>query len=133
MPCSPLAFNRRIRGELLTNGMRAFFQHMRFWPSVMYAGRLVETGSVRDIFADPRHPYTRALIESLPHFGPRGVFRGITGVAPSLVAPPPGCAFHPRCLHAGPRCAIEAPDETALGAGRIVRCHLAYAGTARAA
>jgi oligopeptide/dipeptide ABC transporter ATP-binding protein len=63
---------------------------------VMYAGRLVEIGPVRRIFAAPRHPYTRMLVESLPGFGARGVFRGIAGLPPSLVDLPPGCAFAPR-------------------------------------
>ncbi|UFN48832.1 ABC transporter ATP-binding protein [Roseomonas sp. OT10] len=92
---------------------------------VMYAGRLVELGPVREIFARPRHPYTRALIESLPGFGPRGVFRGIAGVAPSLLSPPPGCPFHPRCPRAEARCLAEAPGETWLAPDHLARCHFA--------
>jgi peptide/nickel transport system ATP-binding protein len=103
-------------------GLMAQFAHRI---GVMYAGRLVELGDVRRTFADPRHPYTRMLIDSLPGFGRRGVFRGIPGVAPSLLAPPPGCAFHPRCPRATARCAAEAPEETVLPDGRLVRCHFA--------
>jgi peptide/nickel transport system ATP-binding protein len=110
-------------------GLMAQFAHRI---GVMYAGRLVEIGPVREIFAAPRHPYTRLLIDSLPGFGARGVFRGIAGVAPSLIAPPPGCAFHPRCPRAEARCAIEAPPPLPLGDGRVVRCHFA-AETADAA
>ncbi len=103
-------------------GLMAQFAHRI---GVMYAGRLVELGAVRDVFASPRHPYTRLLIDSLPGFGLRGVFRGIAGVAPSLLDQPPGCAFHPRCPRAEARCAREAPGETALPDGRLVRCHFA--------
>jgi len=101
--------------------------------AVVYAGRIVEEGPVAEVFARPRHPYTRALIESLPRFGPRGVFKGLPGMAPSLLAPPPGCPFHPRCAVAMPVCAIEAPAETPLGGRHRVRCHLAAEEAAHAA
>ncbi len=90
---------------------------------VMYAGRLVEIGPVRDLFADPRHPYTRLLIASLPSFASRHRFRGIPGLAPSLRDPPPGCPFHPRCPVAGPVCAVDEPADTVATDGRRVRCH----------
>src|ERR671932_2547589 len=64
---------------------------------VMYAGRLVEVSPVNDVFAEPLHPYTQLLIASLPSFEVKGVFRGIPGLAPSLLDRPSGCAFHPRC------------------------------------
>ncbi len=92
---------------------------------VVYAGKLVELNDVRSIFAVPRHPYTRLLIESLPDFGARGVFRGVPGVAPSLLAPPSGCRFHPRCPRAEARCAAAEPSPFALGEGRFVACHVA--------
>ena len=110
-------------------GLMAQFAHRI---GVMYAGRLVELGDVRRVFADPRHPYTRLLIESLPGFGQRGVFRGIAGVAPSLITPPSGCPFHPRCPRAEARCAADLPAPLDLADGRIVRCHFA-AEDARAA
>jgi len=103
-------------------GLMAQFAHRI---GVMYAGRLVELGDVRRVFADPRHPYTRLLIDSLPGFGQRGVFRGIPGVAPSLLSPPSGCPFHPRCPRAAARCAVELPAARTLADGRIVRCHFA--------
>ena len=64
---------------------------------IMYAGRLVELGSVEDIFERPLHPYTRLLIGTLPSLDTKGVFKGIPGLTPSLLAPPTGCTFHPRC------------------------------------
>jgi peptide/nickel transport system ATP-binding protein len=92
---------------------------------VMYAGRLVEIGPVRRIFAAPRHPYTRMLVESLPGFGARGVFRGIAGLPPSLVDLPAGCAFAPRCPRAEARCARERPEARPIGDDGEVRCHRA--------
>ena len=103
-------------------GLMAQFAHV---VGVMYAGRLVEIAPVREIFANPRHPYTRMLISSLPGFGARKVFRGIPGVAPSIVNPPSGCAFHPRCPRAEGRCAVEVPAEDALSPAHHVRCHFA--------
>ena len=64
---------------------------------IMYAGRLVELGSVEDIFERPLHPYTRLLIGTLPSLETKGIFKGIPGMTPSLLSPPPGCTFHPRC------------------------------------
>jgi len=64
---------------------------------VMYAGRLVEVAPIADIITSPRHPYTRALIASLPSLEMRGTLSGIPGLAPLLRDLPPGCAFHPRC------------------------------------
>ena len=92
---------------------------------VMYAGRLVEIAPVRRIFAAPRHPYTRMLIDSLPGFRARGVFRGIAGLPPSLVDLPPGCAFAPRCPRAVARCVQERPEARALDDDAQVRCHRA--------
>jgi peptide/nickel transport system ATP-binding protein len=103
-------------------GLMAQFAHV---VGVMYAGRLVEIAPVREIFANPRHPYTRMLIASLPSFATRKVFRGIPGVAPSIVNPPSGCAFHPRCPRAEDRCSREEPAEDVLSSGHRVRCHFA--------
>ena len=104
-------------------GLMAQFAHRI---GVMYAGRLVEIGPVRSIFADPRHPYTRMLIDSLPGFETRGTFRGIPGLPPSLLALAPGCPFAPRCPRATNRCATEAPGATRLADNRVVRCHFAH-------
>ncbi len=119
------AQNRLGAGVILVGhdmGLMAQFAHT---VGVMYAGRLVEIGPVRALFQDPRHPYTRMLIASLPRFDRRRSFVGIPGVAPSLLDPPPGCPFHPRCPAATPRCAAEAPGEQVLADGRRVRCHYA--------
>jgi peptide/nickel transport system ATP-binding protein len=91
---------------------------------VMYAGRLVEVAPIADIISRPRHPYTRALIASLPSLETRGVLAGIPGLAPLLRDLPSGCAFHPRCSLATDRCRIERPVLRDI-AGAQVACHLA--------
>ena len=90
---------------------------------VMYAGRLVEVAPVREIFARPRHPYTAMLISSLPSLRSRRQFRGIPGIAPSLVDPPPGCPFHVRCNRATELCRREVPPLTDIAPGHGVACH----------
>jgi peptide/nickel transport system ATP-binding protein len=100
--------------------------------AVMYAGRLVELGGIDEMFATPRHPYTRMLIKSVPSFANRGHFTGIPGTTPSLHRLPPGCAFAPRCPQAMARCRTERPELREV-AGRLVACHLeagSYAGAA---
>lgn len=91
---------------------------------VMYAGRLVDVSPVREMFAAPLHPYTRLLIASLPSLEQKGSFRGIPGLPPSLLERPTGCAFHPRCPHAMPRCSVQDPLLTEVSPGRWVACHL---------
>jgi peptide/nickel transport system ATP-binding protein len=99
--------------------------------AVMYAGRIVEAQPAEAIFARPRHPYTRGLVDSLPRLGERARrgrqrLREIAGVVPSIQAYPPGCRFNPRCPAATDVCLDVAPDVTPLGdgAGRaFVRCH----------
>jgi len=68
--------------------------------AVMYLGRIVERGSVRDVLRRPRHPYTQGLLKSLPSLGSGGRLASIPGNVPALTAIPPGCPFHPRCPHA---------------------------------
>jgi peptide/nickel transport system ATP-binding protein len=92
--------------------------------AVMYAGRLVEVSPVREMFTDPKHPYARALISSLPNLENKGVFRGIPGLAPSLLRLPSGCAFHPRCVHAIDVCRTIRPKVATTPEGRIVSCHV---------
>jgi peptide/nickel transport system ATP-binding protein len=92
--------------------------------AVMYAGRLVEVSTVREMFTDPKHPYAKALISSLPNLDNKGVFQGIPGLAPSLLRLPSGCAFHPRCARAMEICSIKRPDVRTLVSGRVVTCHL---------
>jgi peptide/nickel transport system ATP-binding protein len=93
--------------------------------AVMYAGKLAETADVRDIFADPMHPYTQALISSLPVLGRRGVFHGLPGIPPSVINPPQGCLFASRCpqVIAGV-CVEQNPVLREVKPGRWVSCHL---------
>jgi peptide/nickel transport system ATP-binding protein len=76
--------------------------------AVMYAGRIVEQGPVKEIFAAPSHPYTQALLRSTISLSTR-VLSSIPGAPPDLVAPPPGCRFHPRCMHAMQVCPTAQP------------------------
>jgi len=81
--------------------------------AVMYAGAIVERGPVREVLAAPRHPYTRALLKSIPTRGTaRGALEGIPGVVPDLVKPPPGCRFAPRCVRADAACTAAMPRLT---------------------
>ena len=92
--------------------------------AVMYAGRLVEVSTVKEMFTDPRHPYSQALIRSLPKLDTKGVFEGIPGLAPSLLRLPGGCAFHPRCSDVMDHCNSVRPENQVLASGRRVTCHL---------
>ncbi|TXL69701.1 ABC transporter ATP-binding protein [Vineibacter terrae] len=101
--------------------------------AVMYAGRVVEQGPVARIFNAPAHPYTQALLGSLPRMSDeRERLTAIEGQPPDLASLPPGCAFAARCPMAFARCAAEAPPEFTLGEGRTARCWLAAPATARA-
>jgi len=92
--------------------------------AVMYAGRIVEIGPVRRIFTEPAHPYTRALLESIPRFGVRRErLTAIAGQPPDLARLGAGCAFAPRCPAAFERCA-ETPPEAAIAPGHSARCWL---------
>src|SRR5438876_5714077 len=94
--------------------------------AVMYAGRVVESGPVSRIFNAPAHPYTEALLSSIPRMSDdRQRLTAIDGQPPDLAKLPPGCAFAPRCPRAFDRCLREAPPELALGDGRTARCWLA--------
>jgi peptide/nickel transport system ATP-binding protein len=94
---------------------------------VMYLGRVVEMGPVDAIFHDPRHPYTKALLQSIPSIDstPRVALPTISGSIPHPFNRPPGCPFHPRCasFQAG-RCDVAAPQLREAGAGRTVSCFL---------
>jgi oligopeptide transport system ATP-binding protein len=91
---------------------------------VMYAGRLVEQGSVREIFYDPQHPYTRALLRSMPRLDDdlSGDLPTIGGQPPNLAALPPGCAFAERCAHVEPACLATVPPFRSIGAERWTAC-----------
>jgi len=89
---------------------------------VMYAGRLVETGRVAEVFARPAHPYTLGLLQSIPDAENR--LKGIPGSVPDLVNYPAGCPFSARCAFAFGRCATELPRLRVVAGGRQVSCHL---------
>jgi len=92
--------------------------------AVMYAGRIVEFGPVRDIFRDPKHPYTRGLLASLPTGKPGTRLSAIDGTVPILGALPPGCAFNPRCPDRFDRCTTAPPPDYDVGVGRTAKCYL---------
>jgi oligopeptide/dipeptide ABC transporter ATP-binding protein len=91
---------------------------------VMYAGRIVETGTVREVFRSPQHPYTRGLLASMPGGVPRARLRAIDGTVPTLGAWPPGCAFNPRCPDRFAPCTTAPPPEYVVGAAHTARCYL---------
>jgi oligopeptide/dipeptide ABC transporter ATP-binding protein len=91
--------------------------------AVMYAGRIVESGDVAEIFRRPAHPYTCALLDAVPRFGAgRARLAAIEGQPPDPAALPAGCAFAPRCPEASGACHGAAPSETTVAAGHHVRC-----------
>jgi peptide/nickel transport system ATP-binding protein len=93
--------------------------------AVMYLANIIEIGSVEEIFYDPKHPYTAALIKSIPSTkGNMGEVKPIPGPIPDPVFPPPGCKFHPRCQYAFDKCKKEKPELIDIGGGRLVACHL---------
>jgi oligopeptide/dipeptide ABC transporter ATP-binding protein len=92
--------------------------------TVMYAGRVVESGPVDALFSSPAHPYTASLLRAVPMLGRgRTVLTQIPGTVPNMAAPPPGCAFHPRCPFAQPPCSTEDPVAQQTPGMRSVACH----------
>ena len=95
---------------------------------VMYLGRIAELAPAESLFRHPRHPYTRALMEAIPDLDMTGRVRiPVGGEVPSPITPPTGCAFHPRCPLAGPRCKAERPELKAAG-DAMVACHAVEEG-----
>ena len=93
--------------------------------AVIYAGAIVEVASKAELYADPEHPYTRALLDAVPRPDPaRARKPPIGGEVPSLIDPPPGCRFHTRCPHVMPRCRAEEPSLRETAPGRLTACHL---------
>jgi oligopeptide/dipeptide ABC transporter ATP-binding protein len=96
---------------------------------VMYAGIIVEQGSKKNIFDDSRHPYTRALLASIPHRSKRGKrLYSIAGSVPNPSYKPAGCPFHPRCPHAIAQCREQFPKMCDYGKGHLARCPVVYEG-----
>ncbi len=92
--------------------------------AIMYAGNIVEIGNVFEVFKEPLHPYTKALIDSLIRKGDRTIRKGLMGQPPDLINPPPGCRFHPRCPFAMDICRVKEPPTIFLDKDRYVKCWL---------
>lgn len=93
--------------------------------AIMYAGKIVEFGPTVDVFTDPKHPYTQGLVGAFPDVrGPRTMPESIPGLVPSLISPPPGCVFHPRCKFAFEPCPLKVPALTEITPGRRAACFL---------
>jgi oligopeptide/dipeptide ABC transporter ATP-binding protein len=90
--------------------------------AVMYAGKIVEAGTVRQLFDAPQHPYTKALLGSMPKLGSKELLFAIPGQPPDLATLPSGCPFHPRCAEALPGCASAEPDNVRVADGWTARC-----------
>ena len=96
--------------------------------AVMYCGKVVEIGSVREIFSEPMHPYTRGLMRCLPiGFERKKELNIIPGTLPNPINPPAGCRFYPRCKHASEKCKLQEPVMFDSGRDHLVACHL-YGG-----
>ena len=106
----------------------AVVRHISTRIAVMYLGRLVEIADRDDLYRNPLHPYTEALMAAVPVADPEVEARRpravITGEVPSALRPPPGCGFHTRCPRAMAVCKTDAPPLRELGPGRAVACHL---------
>jgi oligopeptide/dipeptide ABC transporter ATP-binding protein len=92
--------------------------------AVMYAGRIVEEGPMRDVFLAPKHPYTQGLLASIPGAAPGQRLHAIEGTVPNLAKLPPGCAFEPRCPERFALCSTAPPPAYNVGQGRAARCYL---------
>ena len=107
----------------------AVVAHIATRVGVMYLGRLVEINDAKPLFERPRHPYTRMLIDAIPDLQMTGKARvPVAGEVPNPLAPPAGCAFHPRCPHANARCRSERPALLALSEGGAAACHAVAEG-----
>lgn len=101
-------------------------EHVSDRTAVMYLGRLVEIAQTRALFRSPQHPYTQALMASVPLPDPTKprLTLAVEGEVPSAIAPPPGCRFHTRCPHAKPVCRTEVPPLRVIAPGHEAACHL---------
>lgn len=89
--------------------------------AVLYLGKIMEVGSVNSVFNSPKHPYTKALLESVPTLGSGSDFKPISGEIPSPLNPPSGCVFHPRCQYIQEQCSVQSPPTNQNG--DYVHCH----------
>ena len=107
----------------------AVVSHMSDEVGVMYLGRIVEQAPAHTLFARPRHPYTRLLLDTVPDLSLSGVERApVAGEIPNPIDPPSGCAFHPRCPHVNERCRVERPELRDTGDGARAACHAVEEG-----
>ncbi len=113
---------------LLISHNLAVVRHMASRVGVMYLGRIVEISPAKEIFRDPRHPYTRMLLAAVPQLDEATPKREpIEGEVPNPLDPPKGCPFHPRCAHANDRCRVEQPRLMTRGLS-AVSCHAVEEG-----
>ena len=105
-------------------------RHISHRVAVMYLGEIIEIGRTEDLFASPRHPYTRGLLDAAPDLDPsrRSRVASVRGELPSPLALPSGCRFHPRCQFAFDRCSVQHPALTDRGPSHRAACHLADFG-----
>lgn len=100
-------------------------QRMSHRIAIMYLGRIVETATAAELFANPHHPYTKTLMESAPRLeAAKRDFKPVAGEIPSPLNPPTGCHFHPRCPFVMDRCRVEQPKLRTVAAGHVSACHL---------
>ena len=113
----------------------AVVEHISHRVAVMYLGKIVEVGSTEQVFGDPQHPYTKALLDAIPYPDPSRRVRaaGLEGEIPSPITPPTGCRFHTRCPVAIERCTTEEPAFTRFEDGHLAACHVARAALEEAA
>jgi peptide/nickel transport system ATP-binding protein len=121
--------DRLVLTYLFISHNLAVVAHIATRVGVMYLGRLVEIADAKQLFERPRHPYTRMLIDAIPDLQMTGKARiPVAGEVPNPLAPPAGCAFHPRCPHANERCRSERPALLALASGGAAACHAVAEG-----
>ena len=103
----------------------AVVEHVSHRVAVLYLGKIVEQAATEQLFATPRHPYTEALLASVPSIDTPRAAKPLAGEIPSAINPPSGCAFHTRCPYAEARCRVEMPVLREVAPGHTVACHRA--------